>query len=87
MNNVHKQRLEDLVEYVMNYDRQENFRVFIYVDQREDNERTREEVLLLESKYIENIAVTIFQEEKSLKKLMSLNPFSTGAFNSLEKPQ
>ena len=47
----------------MNYDRQENFRVFIYVDQREDNEKTREETLLLESKYIENIAVTIFEEE------------------------
>lgn len=36
-----RQRLEDSIEYVMNYDKQRNFRVFIFIDQREDGRPTK----------------------------------------------
>ena len=43
LNNIgSRQKLEDLVEYVMNYGKQNNFRVFIFLDQRKEDERTRE---------------------------------------------
>ena len=88
-----REMLEDIVEYVVNYEEQHEFRIFVYVDQVELGGyqdiaeittkynnlsgvasksrkigRTHERALLEQSKYIENIGVTIYEELPSFKK-------------------
>ena len=65
---------ENVAYYVLTYDLQEAFRVFIYVDRvKGERFKSMAEKRVEESKYLCNVGVCIRNDPPTLKKLFDMN--------------